>query len=31
VLLVANALLVLVLGLMPGGLLDLCQRVIPGG
>lgn len=30
-LLALNALVVLAVGLMPGGLLDLCQRVIPGG
>jgi NADH-quinone oxidoreductase subunit N len=30
-LLVLNALLVLAVGLVPGGLLDLCRRVIPGG
>ena len=30
-LLVLNALVVLAVGLMPGGLLDLCRRVIPGG
>jgi NADH-quinone oxidoreductase subunit N len=30
-LLVLNALLVLVLGLIPGGLLELCRQAIPGG